>query len=243
MSVPPERQGGKMTNYYGTIGISLLVLAMLVGGPGSYAAAKTADTHPVQEWVIDAPSGAKAIGVIAWANGPDGKPANQGDPVVVKVKLAKKAYVTALCVSPNGDAVVLFPNRQNPNNLLEADKEYVVFRPDSGVKLMFTEQATDAKVVFYVSETPLDLSPLAIAEGEAYLSLPSAAKKEREILATKIKALAKDETFNTKVLAFNGGKKGSLSLMGLPRAVKSSRPEGIVGIQGAKDKTDKPGKE
>ena len=220
-----------------------LVVGLLAFCPVVGPAAAADDAHPVQKWLSIGQPGTKAIELTVWAESPEGKEIKAGDPVVIHLKSAKKGYVTALYVSPMGDTTVLFPNKANPNNLVESGKQYTLFKPDSGVKLALGDQTKDARIVFYASDKPLDLAPLKIAEGESWLSVPMTAKQDMDVLVKKIEALTKDEGFNKQVLALKSGGKKGVSLMGLPVNVKSSKPEGIAGVQGAKTKVGDSGKE
>ncbi|MBM4328342.1 MAG: DUF4384 domain-containing protein [Deltaproteobacteria bacterium] len=220
-----------------------LVVGLLAFCPAMDLAAATDDSHPVQKWLSIGQPGPKAIELTVWAERPDGKEVKTGDPVVVHLKAARKAYVTALYVSPTGDTTVLFPNKSNPNNLVEPEKQYTLFKPETDVNLVLSDQTKDARIVFFASDKPLDLAPLKMAEGDNWLSVPMTAKQEMEVLVKKIEAFTKDEGFNKQVLALKSGGKKGLGLMGLPVNVKSSRPEGIAGVQGAKTKVGDSGKE
>jgi len=221
---------------YRLTGLSVIIVGLLLWNPCLGVGATSESGHAGQKWLSIGKVGPKAIDLKIWADEPTAGKFKSGDPIVIHMKCAQKAYVTAVYISSRGDAVVLFPNRETPDNLVEAGKEYTLFGPASGIKLKFSRKTKRAKIVFYASVKPFKLDPLKIAKGEAFLAIPHSSTKELRILTKKIEDFAKDDTFTRKVLALKraGKGKGSINLMGLPMRIRSSRPESIAGVQGLK---------
>jgi hypothetical protein len=156
-------------------------------------------------------------------------------PPVVKLKAAKDAYVTAIYFSDKGDATVLLPNREVSDCRFQQGKEYRLFGPESGVKLAADEKQKKAKIVFYVSPVPVKLDPLAIPQGQDFITISGASEKELSDLCGKLEAASKEDGFNRKVLALKASNKDdAYGLMGLPSEAKSGRPQNVTGVQGLK---------
>ena len=186
----------------------------------------------------------KAIDVKITAHKPGGGPVGKDDPVTVQLTPSARAYVTAIYISPEGDAVVVFPNKKVGDNLLEPGKDYTIVSPDSGLKLGFSQTADKGSIVVYVSSKQLVLDPLKAAENQEFIVIPHDAAQEMETLANKIAALSKDETFNRKLITPNSlaAPGQGDSIMGLPGGVASSQPESVAGVQGVKNKIKDLGK-
>ena len=164
-----------------------------------------------------------------------GGASKDASPPVVKLKAARDAYVTAIYFSDTGDATVLLPNREISDCRFLQGKEYTLFGPESSVKLAADKQQQKARIVFYVTPTPFKLDPLAIPQGQDFLSISAGAEKELSALCGKLEAASKEDGFNRKVLALKASKKDdAYGLMGLPSEAKSGRPQSVTGIQGLK---------
>jgi hypothetical protein len=188
--------------------------------------------------------GPKAVDLKVWTERA-GDPAKPEGPTTIKVKVSEKAYLTAVYVNGNGDAIILFPNKEAADNLLLPDKEYTLFGGDSKIRLAVTDERKDARIAFYVSAKPVDLAPLAVADGDVCIRVAGSSVQDMEVLAKKIAGVIADEKFNRKIVSLDSGnaKKPSLGLMGLPTDAKSTRPMGVTGVQGVKDKILDSGKE
>jgi hypothetical protein len=190
-------------------------------------------------------TGPKSIDVKITAQKPGGGPVGKDDPVSVQVTPSARAYVTAIYISPVGDAVVVFPNKKTTDNLLAPGKDYTIVSPDSGLKLGFSSTADKGKIVVYVSSKQLMLDPLKAEQGQEFIVIPRDAAKEMQTLADKIAALSKDETFNRKLITPKSLAQPGQgdSIMGLPGGVASSQPESVAGVQGIKTKIKDLGKQ
>jgi len=190
-------------------------------------------------------AGAKAVDLKVWTEKATPDQAKAGMPAVVRVKAAEKAYLTSIYISPNGDAIILLPNKDSGENVLVPNKEYTLFGPESEIKLKQSDTAKDAKIVFYVTSKPLKTDRLTLPPGESFIRIPQSATEEMKILTEKLESLSKDPGFNRKALALKDGEKkeSRLDLMGLPTDVRSARPMGVTGVQGLKTKILDAGKE
>ncbi len=155
---------------------------------------------------------------------------------MLHMKASHEAYIVAIYVSSKGDAVVLFPNGQTPDNRIIPEKEYTLFGEGSGIKLKVSDKMKEGQIVFFASSTPFKLAPLKPREGQACIKIAGSAAKELGVLKQRIEKLASDKGFNRIVLQLRaeGGEGVSLNLMGLPTSVTSDKPEGITGVQGEK---------
>ncbi len=184
----------------------------------------------------------KAIDLKVWIDRPASRAFRPGEAIVVHVKSAEKTYLTALYVSSIGDVVVLLPNRNQPKCLIQPNKEHVLFADDGGIRLIVTENTKRAQLVFYASPAPINLEPLKIQAGQAYLAIPHTSTKDLETLAAKIEHTAQNTGFNRIIVRLDEGESQDASLevapkmMGLPLPVESSKPEGTSGVRGYQQK-------
>jgi len=159
-------------------------------------------------------------------------------PAVIRLRVAEKAHLTVMYLTLNGDALVLLPNRDMPQSLLQPGSDYTLFGPDSKVKLKESDTAKGGKLVLYVSSIPFRPEPLSTMSEEPYVRIPLSAEKQRKVLIEKIETLAKAPGFNRKIVSLTNGEQKSapLDLMGLPPDVKTTKPVGVTGVQGEKTK-------
>jgi hypothetical protein len=219
------------------IGVMVCAVCVIAWGSTAWTAGTDTAQDPLQPWTSIGKIGAQAVKLKVWAGKPDGSRLKAGDPIFVRLKCSKKTYVTVIYVSSEGDATVLFPNKDHMESLCKPGKDYTLFGQDSGVKLTFSEKTKKGKIILYASSKPLEISSLKIPAGQACLVIPHTDAQNTKVLVGKLQDLSKDEGFNRKVLALRSRTgKGSIGLMGLPRGIKSSKPEGIAGVQGLKSK-------
>jgi hypothetical protein len=181
-----------------------------------------------------------AINLKVWTNVTPGKTFKPGDQVVIYFRADHDCYVTIINVAVQGDVQVLFPNKERPDNHLQAEKEYSLFGPGSRLQLVLGKGAPEKKIVFFVSPDPISFDPLKMPQDQAIISLSASAKNELKILNDKIEQLSKKKGFNRVVLAIksNGNEVPDLRLMGgpvdkrVPGRDSSDIPEGISGTPG-----------
>ncbi len=169
--------------------------------------------------------------------------AKAGFPAVIRVKCTEKAYLSAIYISSRGHAIVLLPNRDTPQVLIQPNREYTLFGPESELKLTESE-IYNAKIVFYFSSLPLEFDPSKIPPSETFMRIPKSSKDMADFVK-KLESLVKCSLFTKKVLALRDSqKKGSpLDLMGLPTNVTSSKPIGVAGVYLIKSKIIDAGQE
>ncbi len=218
---------------------SVVLLSVLIGLTWIHytlATAKEQAPEGAQKLLSIGKAGPHAIDLKIRTDQPEGQPLKAGDSIVLHVKASREAYVTAIYVSSSGDAVVLFPNSQTPDNHVMPEKEYTLFGEGSGIKLKVSDKMKEGQIVFFAASTPFGLAPLKTHEGQACIRIEGSAEKELGVLKEKIEALSRDKGFNRIVLQLRAGSgEGvSLNLMGLPTSVTSDKPEGITGVQGVK---------
>jgi len=207
--------------------------------------AVSGDSGQIESKLLPSGPGPKAQELKVWTEKAKEEWARAGIPAIVRVKSSEKGYLTAIYVSPSGDLIILLPNKEMQSDVILPDKDYTLFGPESPVRLKLSEMAKDAKIIFCVSAQPLQLAPLPISSGETFARIPSSSSQDMETLRQKLEALSKDPNFNFKVLTLRDRKEkdSRLDLMTLPTGVTSSKPVGVTGAPGAKDKIVGPGKE
>jgi len=192
--------------------------------------------HPVAQLETAGKISANPIDLKVSFDKTKGASSKAGQFPVVRLKVGMDAYVTAIYFSDNGDATVLLPNRGISDCRFQKDKDYTLFGRESSLKLASDANQKKAKIVFYISSTPVQLAPLAIPEGQDFITIPVSTAKERSELCQKIEAASSQGAgFNRKVLALKAeGKDDAYGIMGLPTEAKSGRPQSVTGVQGLK---------
>ena len=174
----------------------------------------------------------------------DGSPAAPGDQIVLRVKADRKGYLFVIFVSPDEGATVLFPNEKTPDNLIQPGKEYTVGKPERGTFIRLGDGKPSGKLVFYISPSPLALSPMKIAKGGGFLKILRTSPDRAKTLAGKLERAAGKEGFNRVVLEKQVQLIGEpLNLMGAPPGTKHGRPGSTSGVQGLKDRVRTLGQE
>jgi hypothetical protein len=169
------------------------------------------------------------------------KNSDQGEPVALKLKVAKEAYATILYHSSKGDVTVLLPNVETPNNLLKPEKEYTFFGLDSNIRLTLGTKRANTKIICYVSTKPIKLSLSKLPTGHVFLTIPRTSTGEMDDLKKQIAEVAATKGFNRRVLSMEGPEAANvdLKMMGIPKAIKSKKPGTVTGVQGLKEDVEK----
>ncbi len=195
------------------------------------ACAASEDTPAAKTILLEiGKAGPKAAKLEIRTNEPKSGKFNVGEPISVHVKASEKVYLTAIYVSSEGNAYVLFPNNQSTDNLLEPGKEYTIFSEKSAVKLTLGKELKTAKIAFYVSSNRVDLAPLKIEPGKPCIIVDRTSKDGMAILEKKLETMAKDNAFNRVVMAVV--QDSGIRLMGLPIRGASGKPESVAGVAG-----------
>jgi hypothetical protein len=218
-----SRVCGLMGAVLALFGLTLLSVSPGLAGPENSAAV---DYRLLEIGKI----GPKAAKVEIWTNKPKTEGFEPGEPISVHAKAAVKVYLTAIYVSSQGDAYVLFPNRESTDGALEPGQERILFNDKSAVKLTVGEKVKTARIAFYVSSKPVDWAPLAIGEKKPCIIVPRSSEKDMTILTKKLETIAQDETFNRVIMALAAG--SGIRLMGLPSGSSSGKTEGVAGVAG-----------
>jgi hypothetical protein len=217
----------------------VVLLSVCVGLTWVHSSSAMATEQPLkeaQEFLSIGKAGPQAIDLQIRTDHAEGQPLKAGDLIVLHVRASREAYIAAIYFSSTGDTVVLFPNKQTPDNHIMPGKEYSLFGEGSGIRLKVSDKMKEGQIVFFASSKPFNLSPLQVPEGQTCITIACSAEKERGVLKQQIEALAEDQGFNKVVLRLKtGGNEGvPLNLMGLPTTVTSDKPESITGVQGVK---------
>jgi hypothetical protein len=141
-----------------------------------------------------------AVKLKVWTDLPPGKPVQPGHRVVIHFKADQSCYLILANISSTGEITIVFPNKEKPDNFIQADREYSLFGEDSKLKLVFGKGVSEARLVFYVSSKPIDLAPLRIAEDKEVMTIPAEATNEQKIFREKIEGIAKEKGFNRQIL-------------------------------------------
>lgn len=187
-----------------------------------------------------------AIDLKVWVQSENVNGTQDGVPIVVHVSASRESYLTAVYLSALGDVVLIFPNRALPVSMVGAKAEYSLFGKDSRIQLKRNQQAKDAKLIFFVSSKPLTLDPLQIPDKQMLLRIPHSAHRDLAVFSDRLAEIGESKGFNRQVLNLGFGARLSLRLegiMGLPLAIKSTKPGTLVGTQGTREEAEQAGKE
>ncbi|ACR79622.1 MULTISPECIES: PEGA domain-containing protein [Kosmotoga] len=89
---------------------------------------------------------------LLWTNKPTGSMYLSGEEMVIHFKTNKDAYVTILDILPNGKIKVLFPNKFEKDNFIQADVEYTLPGTSSEYRLL-TGDITGKEVFILIAST------------------------------------------------------------------------------------------
>ncbi len=188
-------------------------------------------------------AGPKAIHVTIGAKKSEAE--GKDGPVSITLNPVSQAYVTAIYISPQGDTMVVFPNKKEPNNLLAPGKDHTIVSADCGLKLGFSESANKGKIVVYISSQPMQLDQEKPGGVDDFVTVSNKDVAAIEALAKRIGTVSKDDHFNKKIITsetLHRLGQGD-SIMGLPGGVASTLPESVAGVQGVKSKIKSLGKD
>ncbi|MFC1835093.1 DUF4384 domain-containing protein [Thermodesulfobacteriota bacterium] len=211
--------------------IGSIVLALILSPAGNgHAAEKNRALLQVGN------PGPKAVGLKVWTADSSGQAAAPGDTIPLHMKASAKAYVTALYVSTGGNVLVLFPNKENSDNLVQPGKDYTLFGKGSAIKLTVSPDKPEPKIVFYVSEKPLPLDGLEIPAGQACINISAKDTGKLGALKRELEKASKQPTFNRVIATLKTADKDGMNFrfMGLPEPVTSDKPSSITGVHGLK---------
>lgn len=215
------------------IGVFLALTAM--NGPGAVSAAEQSPSikNPfLSIGVINQ----DAIKFQVRTDGPADHALKAGDRVVVHFKAEKPCWLVVVNVASSGDLTVIFPNRDKPDNAIEAGKEYTLFGEDSKLRLVIGKKVQETNLVFYVSPEPISL--VKIPDSQAVMRIPASAADQQQAFKEGLEKIADKPGFNRQVLAIKSDANGAadLRLMGGPKGGPwkdvSETPEPIAGTQG-----------
>jgi len=189
--------------------------------------------------------GADPIKLKIWTQREAGATFHSGEPIVLNFETDRKAYVMALNVSPSGDVMILFPNGESPDNLILPGKTYTLFGSDSSIQLTANPRIKQARIIFFASAIPFNLDPLTVPAGRAVIKIPHSDPEKLNALTKKLEDLAQKKGFNRQVVLLKsvGQSDISVELMGEPQPPKSVKPGSVIGGQGVRPGSEKPGKE
>lgn len=182
-----------------------------------------------------------AIPFSVWTTPPQDSQLKAGDRVTVHFKAESSCYLVVANVSEKGDVTIVFPNKETPDNAMEAGKEYTLFGDESKLKLVVGQKVARTNLVFYVSSRPLTFVRIPIKR--LVMRIQSDRKEALQSLRQQIEKIAETKGFNRKVLAIKTDRIGAANLKlmggkvkGAPWKDTSETPESVTGTQGQHEK-------
>jgi hypothetical protein len=224
--------------------ISIAAVLAILASPGLGSQTEPADL--VDSLPTLGTVGPNPINIKVWTNRPPEEKFIAGDRVIIHFTADRPCYVIVVNVSQTGDVAILFPNRENADNFVEADKQYSLFGEHSKVRLVMGKGLMEAKTILFVSSEPVPLEPLQIPDDGLVIKIPRYADADLKVLAEKIDKMASAPGYNRILLTVKGDSSETpdLKLMGpplhkrVPSKSESDPPETITGSQGIKSKAD-----
>lgn len=224
-----------------TIGVLALLTGGVIWGSIVAFAAPENTSDPRQAWMSVGAEGPNEIGLKVWTQKKENEAFSEGEPIILNFETSKKAYVMAVNVSPKGDAMVLFPNGESPDNLILPEKIYTLFGPDSSIQVTANEKVKESVIIFYAASKPFNLDPLKAPEAQPVIRIPHSDAVQIGVLSKKLEDLSRDEGFSRQIVFLKSAGGGGISLELM--APKSVKPGGVTGGQGQKPEVEKLGKE
>ncbi len=152
--------------------------------------AQNRDLTVEQESIADIGEGPRAqssnIKVAAWVDRQDGV-YRPGDSLTLQVKANRSAYITVVDVGTSGRVHVVFPNKYQRNNHVQAHE--VVQIPEEGARVRFTVNGPSGREVLkvFATERPIDYFDVhRLAEAGAYYSVPGDARSIARDLSVEL---------------------------------------------------------
>jgi hypothetical protein len=233
-----------------SIAMSVLVAAATIGLLPC-AAWGSDPAYPAWELLSIGQPTPSAIGLRVWTSKETGESFKPGDRLIITVQADRNAYLTALCVSSQGNVIVLFPSKENPSGLIEKGKPYTLFGDDSDLRLTLGKKLDKPGLVFYLSPTQPSLDSLKTSKETGMVTLARDSAKEIQVLKGALQKVAGEDGFNRVFFPSTGEAMenfevkltaGPERLMGgrrpmqkkLPTSVDSTPPETVTGVQGIK---------
>jgi len=171
-----------------------------------------------------------------------------GETISLNLRASRQCYVIAVILSADGDASIILPTGESPDNRILPDKEYTLLGASSRVKLTADESLRGAKIIVLAFSRPFKPGPLRVAAGERMISVPRLRGERMRILKEKIEDLSRDDGFNREIFFVKpvGDSAVSLAPIGMlerekgVEPTKSSKPGGLTGGQGIKSEEKQP---
>jgi hypothetical protein len=205
---------------------------------------------PGLDRIVPPSTGSRALDLKVSTGAADSANSASGESTV-NLEAPEGAHVAALFLSPSGEIIVVFPNRNSPDSLLASGRQFTLFGPESDLKLQKGDIAGHAELAVLVSYKPFRLDPWELSAGEIFKTIRPSAERDLAILKDKLAELARDEGYNTKMVTLEHTVRPviRLRIMGTdPRKFdpdgknKSKKPAGVLGAQGIKDSPESPDK-
>jgi hypothetical protein len=134
-----------------------------------------AEHHPAAE-LEELGAAAAGIKVSAWVDRPDAT-YRPGDTITLMVKASRDAYITVLDAGTSGKVHVVFPNRYQSDNRVQAFEVVRIPGEGSRIRLAVHGPAGREVLKIFASEKPIDyLDVRRLAEAGAYYTVPGDAQ-------------------------------------------------------------------
>lgn len=224
--------------------ISVVMLSLTPGSPTAAMGSEKTTTDPCADMLFLGRTGSDPVQIELQTNGGSDRPLRVGDPVFFSVKADRACYITVLSISSAGDVTVLFPNRLNKNNFLEAGKFYTLLGGGSPVRLLVGKGLPPSKIVFYVCTRRVSLDVHDPGSFNPVREILHSDCENLNTLQTMIALMAKDPGFNRAVLSARSlfcevagrDMREGLVDKGISSGKESPPPETILGTQGHSDR-------
>lgn len=231
---------GNKRHCFSRIAISAVLLMVCTGIAGGQQR-EVATNDPIAALCVGH-NGPRAVKLEVRTEQIPDKPVKVGDFLPVTLKADRDCYLTVMRVSGGGDVEVLFPNRQQPDNLLTGDREYSLFGEGAGIRMTGGEGGAPDRILFLATGNRIALDLPDGSDKQGTLNVTRGEPTVLEALKKRLACMADDPAFCRHVLTLKSETRltPKLRLMGKPKekrtpADTSLPPEGTVGTQGGRD--------
>ena len=227
-----------------TLWIVVVMLSLAPGSPTAAMGSEKTSVDPCADMFFLGRTGSDPVQIELRTNGDLNRPLKVGESVFFSVKADRKCYISVLSISSAGDVTVLFPNRLNKNNFLEAGKFYTLLGGSSPVRLLVGKGLPPSKIVFYVSTRRVSLDVRDSGSHNPVREILHSDCENLNTLQNMIALMAEDPGFNRAVLSARSlfcevagrDTREGLIHKGIPSGKESPPPETILGTQGNSDR-------
>jgi hypothetical protein len=125
----------------------------------------------------------------------------EGDQIVLQVKVDKDAYLMVIGTTPDNELVIGFPVHEQAPGFLQGGKPYDLFMAgDFWLSLAKAKKPETGNLVFLLTSQPFRMAPMESTKREEWITISPSGDEQIKTLRDKLAGVEKDPGFNRFVL-------------------------------------------